>query len=277
MDMSKGPAAPTSGNQDDGFNPMDDPEIAALLAFEPVPRKVTVAGGWTADKQREFIAWLAVHGSTGKASEAVGMHRTGAIQLYKSPLGASFRAAWDSAVALAAERSAEAAAMAFLPPGTRPPSIDQRFKPHAADGQRDWEGNLPLPGKVLNETGLWEDADSFRRRGEEARDHIAEKLVRIRRLYLQEISSCPGKRAAFEILTELPIDWDVAARGEPQADEPLRCKNQREPDMVLMAESGWTFGEHGYGPDRKRQAREAIDEHRAQQGLEPVDWEADEA
>ena len=98
------------------------------------------------------------------------------------------------------------------------------------------------------------------------------KLLRIRRLYLQEISASPGKRAAFEILTELPIDWGLAALGQPQPDEPWSRANQRQPDMILTAESGWSFGEHGYGPDKKAELRQAIDAYRASEGLPPVDW-----
>ena len=43
--------------------------------------------------------------------------------------------------------------------------------------------------------------------------------------------------------------------------------------MVLTAESGWSFGECGYGPDKKAELRAAIDAHRAEEGLEPVDWD----
>jgi hypothetical protein len=89
------------------------------------------------------------------------------------------------------------------------------------------------------------------------------------------ISGDPGKRAAFEILTELPVDWDVAAEGGAQADEPYRRTNQRDPDMVLLAESGWSMGEIGYGPDRKAQAQAAIDRHRLENGQEPIDWSAE--
>ena len=102
------------------------------------------------------------------------------------------------------------------------------------------------------------------------------KLLRIRRAFLAEISTCPGKRAAFEILTELPIDWAKAARLEPQDDEPYRTSNQREPDMILLAESGWSWGEAGYGVDRKAEARRAMDEYREAEGLPPIDWSADE-
>ena len=40
-----------------------DPEIEALLDFEPVPRAYKQKGAWTPDKQRAFIARLAVTGS----------------------------------------------------------------------------------------------------------------------------------------------------------------------------------------------------------------------
>src|SRR5206468_12762128 len=123
-----------------------------------------------------------------------------------------------------------------------------------------------------NEHGEYEDSDSYARRVEEAVDSIGAKLVRCRRAFLQEISGSPGKRAAFEILTELPVDWDLAAKLEPQPFEPWTRTNQRQPDMVLTAESGWSFGEIGYGPDRKAEARAAIDEHRSEMGQDPIDW-----
>ena len=154
-----------------------------------------------------------------------------------------------------------------VPADFTPPALDsRRRKPAAADG--------PLPGQVLNEFGEWEDEESLHRRAEEAGDRIANRLVRIRRLYLQEISGSPGKRAAFEILTELPIDWEKAERGEPQPDEPYNRARQRQADMILTAESGWSFGELGYGPDKKAEIRKAIDEHRAEEGLPPVEWES---
>ena len=81
-----------------------------------------------------------------------------------------------------------------------------------------------------------------------------------------------GSGAAFEILTELPIDWDKAARLEPQPDEPWNRANQRQPDMILTAENGWSFGEHGYGEDKKAELRAELDKYRAEEGLEPVDW-----
>lgn len=130
---------------------------------------------------------------------------------------------------------------------------------------------------MLNERGEYEDEESLRRRAEEAKDSISAKLLRCRRLYLQEICSSPGKRAAFEILTEFAIDWEKAAALEPQADEPWNRANQRQPDMILTAENGWSFGDCGYGEDKKAELRKALDDYRAEEGLPPIDWSADDA
>jgi hypothetical protein len=268
MNTTEGPAAPESGTRDPNLPTFedltDDPEIAALLDFEPVPRSRVVEGAWTPELQREFIARLAVTGSVGRSAEEMGKTETGVRKLYRTPAGVSFRAAWNGAVELARKRKeARAAEEEPLGPGSRPPSLDGRRKHPRADRSS---------GQVRNEYGDPEDVESYRRRGEEAGESVAGKLLRVRRLYLQEISSSPGKRAAFEILTELPVDWEKAARGEPQDDEPYNRANSRQPDMILTAESGWLAGELGYGPDKKAAARRAIDEFRAEEGLEPVDW-----
>lgn len=257
----------------EGRGVCSDPEIEALLQFEPVPRKRAVDGAWTPELQREFIRRLAITGSPGRASEEMGKTDTGVRKMYRSPEAASFRAAWHAAVALAKGRKAGAlVADEAVAAGSRPPSLDNRRKPQRSD--LDWEGNAPLPGQVLNEKGLWEDEENYRRRGEEAKDSICGKLTNARRLFLEEISGCPGKRAAFEMLTELPVDWHLAARGLPQPDEPWRKPRARQPDQILTAESGWSWGEIGYGPDKKAELRTAIDKHREEAGLPPVEWEA---
>lgn len=248
-----------------------DGEIAELLQFEPAPRKIKKVDGWTPALQRRFIAKLAELGSPAKAAEALGRCRFGIEKVYKAQGAESFRAAWDRAIEIAEERAAarkQAEHESWA--GVRPPGgVDRRL----GMGDRQLASPAgPLPGQALNEYGEWEDEESLRRRADDAIDSIRNKLLRCRRLYLQEISGSPGKRAAFEILTELPIDWDKAAAGEAQADEPYTTANQRRPDMVLTAESGWTCGEWGYGPDKKAELRRAIDEHRAEQGLEPVEW-----
>ena len=248
-----------------------DPEIEALLDFEPVPRKIAVKGGWTPELQRAFIVRVAHVGSTGLASEMLGMDRSGARKLYNSPHGASFRAAWDGAVALAARRKAEESPAEYVGPDTRPPSLDNRRKaPDPGPLPRAGEGEA---GQVLNEFGEWENEDSLRRRGEEARDRISNKLLGARRLYLQSISGDRAKRAAFEILTELPVDWKKAKRLEPQPDEPWRQVNLRQPDMLMTAENGWLGELTRGGADRKAELIGMINAWRAEQGKAPVGWD----
>ena len=264
MDGAQGPAAPESGNDNDTSDTPTfeelaaDPAIAALLEFEPVPRQRKRRGGWTAPLQKRFIAELTQSGSPTLAADAVGKKLFSAKRLYQSVGAESFRAAWDGAVALFEERSAaqvhaDHAGLAAL----KPPFVDRR---------RTRNLHHPLP--PLGEDGEEASMDA---RVEETRDSISAKLLRCRRLYLREISGSPGKRAAFEILTHYPIDWDKAERLEPQDDEPWRSPNMRNPDMLLSAENGW-MGDMVHGPDKKRELREALDRHRAAQGLEPVDW-----
>jgi len=248
----------------------DDPEILALLDFDPVPRKRVVEGEWTPELQREFIARLAVTGSIGRAAEEMGKTDSGVRKLYRTPSGASFRAAWDGAVQLAKRRLTERIPEEVtVVPGSKPPGLDGRRKhPH------------PGPVPQAGEGEAWqedeeEDEASYHARIEEGRDSISGKLQRCRRLYLQEISDSPGKRAAFEILTELPIDWEAAARLEPQVDEPWRKPNMREADMLLTAENGWLAG-WAHGPDKVAELRAAIDKHREEDGLGPVEWEEED-
>jgi hypothetical protein len=249
-----------------------DPEIAALLDFEPVVRKVKRPDGWTDELQRELIARLAATGNLQQAVWQMGKHATGAEALYKVASADEFRAAWDVAIVLGRRRNGLDAARPFM--GEVPGITRRKSSPERGGGPaQPVEG--PAPGQILNELGEWEDEDSVNRRGEEAADSIRGKLLRIRRLYLQAISANPAKRAAFEILTELPIDWDKAGRLEAQPDEPWRKPNMREPDMLLTAENGW-LGNVAHGPDKKAELRKALDEYRAEEGLEPVDWDREE-
>jgi hypothetical protein len=179
-----------------------DPEIEVLLEFEPVPRKVKRPDGWTPELQREFIHRLALCGSPPVAVNQMGKNISGIEAIYKEKGAESFRFAWDSALELGRRRAAQ------REPGAgyagRAPGLNVRGGA-ARGGPDDWafEEQPPSPAQI-----------------EEAADSIRDKLLRCRRLYLQEISASSGRRAAFEVLTELPIDWDKAARGEEQADEP---------------------------------------------------------
>jgi hypothetical protein len=242
----------------------DDPEILALLDFEPVPRRPSQVAGWTPELQRKLILRLAEHGSIGRACNELEKDRGGASKLYNSAKGESFRAAWDGAVALFKRREEEGLAQAPRP-RRRPPTVDLRVKRRVQPA----EG---LPDDPSTGSGQYEDAESHARRAEEAADSIGQKLVRCRRAFLAEISGSAGKRAAFEILTELPVDWKKAKTMEPQPFEPWRRPGMREPDMVLTAENGWLSGLVPYGPAKVAGIRRAIDAHRAAEGLAPVDW-----
>ena len=50
----------------------------------------------------------------------------------------------------------------------------------------------------------------------------------------------------------------------------------REPDMLLTAENGWLAGGAGTARTGKAELRAAIDKHRAEDGLGPVDWDPEE-
>lgn len=75
-----------------------DPEIAASLEFDPVPRKLERVDGWTAERQRAFIAALALTGSPIRAARAIGKFAAGVEKLRKAPGAQSFAAAWDRAI-----------------------------------------------------------------------------------------------------------------------------------------------------------------------------------
>ncbi len=131
-----------------------DPDIQALLEFDPVPRKHKRGDGWTPALQRIFIAKLAELGSVNAATEALGKNRYGVEKVYKSPGADSFRAAWDKAIALFEEREAKRIAAENAPfAGVKPPFVDKRKKaphpdplPRRGDGEGEGEGQRePLP------------------------------------------------------------------------------------------------------------------------------------
>ena len=271
MNVTQRPAAPESGMDIPEYAELAaDPEIAPLLNFEPVVRKIRRPDGWTPELQRELIARIAATGTIQAAVWQMGKHATGAEALYKTPSADSFRASWDAAVAIGRRRNGLDSQPPYL---GDVPGITRRAQLRAS--AISCAGTGPLPGQVMNGFGEWEDEGSLKRRAENAIETIASKLLQARRMFLWQIADSPGKRAAFEILTELPVDWDKAGRLEPQPDEPCNIANQRQPDMVLTAESGWAFGEVGYGPDRKAEVREMFNQFLAEEGMPAIDWDAE--
>jgi hypothetical protein len=109
MDARQGSAAPASGTSlpeiPDFATLAADPEIAPLLNFDPVVRKVKRPDGWTPELQRELIARIAATGTVQSAVWQMGKHATGAEALYKTPGAAGFRTCWDAAVIIGRRRN----------------------------------------------------------------------------------------------------------------------------------------------------------------------------
>lgn len=74
-------------------------------AFDPVPVRPR-RDGWTAERQRAFILWLAKGVRPTTAARLVGMSRKSAYALAARPDAAGFTAAWAEAVDAARRRRA---------------------------------------------------------------------------------------------------------------------------------------------------------------------------
>lgn len=77
-----------------------DPEILALLDFEPVVRKCRRHDGWTPLNQRIYIVGLAETGNPDQAAHRVRRTASGAWKVRTSDKAEGFAAAWDGALAL---------------------------------------------------------------------------------------------------------------------------------------------------------------------------------
>jgi hypothetical protein len=75
-----------------------------LPQFTPVPRLTQRHDGWSDERQHNFIAALADTGSVKAAAHRVNMTPEGAYLLRRHPDGASFRQAWEAALALGVQQ-----------------------------------------------------------------------------------------------------------------------------------------------------------------------------
>jgi hypothetical protein len=66
--------------------------------FDPIPLRYR-RDGFTPERQRGLIVALARSGSLGEACREVGLSLESAYRLYRHPAAASFRRAWDAALA----------------------------------------------------------------------------------------------------------------------------------------------------------------------------------
>jgi hypothetical protein len=236
----------------------DFSHLGDLLEFEPVPVKPRV-NGWDPDAQRAFIALLSATGSKRQSAKALQRNEHGITQILKRKDAGGFILAYERALAIARQGGAVKIAKGIADVAAR----NAHLKLPAGLATLE-------PGQALNERGEPEDEASLRNRAEDARDSMSAKVLRCRRLFLMSIATQPVKRAAFEILTELAIDWDKAKRLEAQADEPWRKPNAHNPDLLLTAENGW-MGELLHGPDKKAELLEVLNKWRVKKGLDPFE------
>jgi hypothetical protein len=113
----------------------DDPEIAALLCFAPVERRIVREDGWSPAHQRGFIAWLAGCGDVTEAAKAVGRGANGARLLRKDDVVGEFAAAWGRALALYRNRNGDP---------SRPPLTAPRHARALPDGRVRQESESDL-------------------------------------------------------------------------------------------------------------------------------------
>lgn len=249
-------------------------DLADLLSFTPVVRRAR-ADGWDAERQRAFIAALAVTGSPRAAARAIGKHAFGAEQLRKARGGTSFAAAWDAAIDIARERELAALKddMTELAADHEAETGRRRSALLPAHLREPLVADEPSPVRPLTRREE-EDAESDAQRQDylDAHVRIRARLTKARRLFLAGIAGDPARRAAWEALVG-PVDWDRAERLEAQADEPFNDDPEnpeaggyafRNPDMILTAEAG-LIAEFTGGPDRIEELREEVERIQAEE------------
>jgi hypothetical protein len=84
--------------------PVTDDPAATILPEPPSTGLRHRHNGWTADRQRQFIATLANTGSVTEAARAAGIAVRSAYRLRHHPQGHAFARAWEAALMTAASR-----------------------------------------------------------------------------------------------------------------------------------------------------------------------------
>ena len=274
-----------------------DPEIAPLLGFEPVTRKVRRPDGWTADLQRELIARLAATGTLQQAVWQMGKHATGADGLYKTPSAGSFRAAWDQAVVIGRRRQG----LDSGPPHAGPvPGIQRRpprgaFAPDPEPGpdedSMDEDRRLELLDRLI--------AKFMLKVGQERTARLAGEVIAAD-FYLRQVTCLEVafdllaagesidawerihtfRRGGHDILeiadTLMSRMLDEARRRQwATMDEPPRPEHPPERYLTDHGDHRTEAPEHtvGGGPLSHDQQRQALAERHARDAEEQVRWE----
>ena len=244
-------------------------ERRKLLEFEPVPRKCERRDGWTADRQRDFVALLAVTGCRNRAAHAVGLTARGAYQLRRYAGAEGFIRAWDGALAFHEAWSAPprpATARPQSPPAAAAPRPEpdeeawRLFTDKLLDKyliKLDQEREARLAGRIV-------EADYYVRQltwvevaldcGDRAYELLG--LLRRGRHNVREIAATPMSLLLDRVRRELwaeeggperpPLPGLGFTDGEIAFGEPLECQHIEERD-----------GSHREWPERSA-ARQAV-------------------
>ena len=130
----------------------DFSHLGDLLDFTPVPRKKERVDGWSAERQRAFIAALSATGSKRRAAQSIGMAAFGVDQMLKSPGNESFKAAFDRAMAIARTNGSMKLAAGVADAAAR---NAQMAGPSALRGQE------PMPEPAMSEDRKWDLLESI--------------------------------------------------------------------------------------------------------------------
>jgi len=234
-----------------------DPEVAALLAFTPVPRRNKRHDGWSDEIQRGYILGLAETGNVDRAAQSVDRTQSGAWTVRNSAGAGAFSEAWDRALALYHKRNPRHAPQPGRPVDRTWPA-EAKPDPEFASGEAEAAFKLEMLERILEK--YWRKLDQEREARIEGR--IVEADFYVRQLTFIEIAMDLGGRA-MELLkglerrevrlleiaaTPMSVLLDSVRRAFwAEKDEPDRpdLSPLGEHDSVLS-----TGAPRGYWPDR---------------------------
>lgn len=223
--------------------------VAPKLDFTPVPRKYRY-DGWTAERQRAYIAALAETGSVTAAAKRVNMSPEGAYYLRRQPGADEFRAAWAAALDHGVQRLTDIAidrAMHGVPVPVfwRGEQVGEKrwfndrllmfvlkhHMPHVYNPPQLRTGTKHV-GTLRRE---WEQerAQEAQARGGRSVASIWRKVDAIRAHLLAELADDPAKRAAWELLVG-PTDWAAIAGWDRTSPTQFADDNMTRPSTAVL-------------------------------------------
>jgi len=192
-----------------------------LTNFAPVPRNKNRFNGWTADRQRQFIAQLAYLGSAKAAARAVGMGGEGVYHLRRHPQAHGFRAAWDAALGVCVQRLEDVAIDRALN------GVEEAVWYRGEEvGQRRVYSDRLLMFLLRNRAPTRFAADSIVNAGATTRSHL-ERLKREWRAEWEAERTAETEREEEEILASIDAKLDVM-QSRITAHKAFRAEN---PDL----------------------------------------------